>query len=490
MKKICFLLLALLPLMSYAQAPWNEFYEGEKDSKGRPEGKGVMGFGNQERYVRYEGYFHKGIPGDGKHEGHLWFYKNGVLQQHEIGYHIGKKHKEFKYFLTMGDGPAEYRYTQYNKWEKGITKKGIMDGLFYNGQNYTLFKGTFKDENWEVLTGIMIDFRNKKHQMFTNGVPGGWRDGLTEEGEKMYEEFYPRYVFSFLNTYVLLYDEMNQGAGYVYGLGEKDYLDYVSDIMWSGKVEDGKICDNGRTGFAKVDDTYVYFHADKYVNGFPFGKVLYKTIDKKYEAEFGPLENGIATVKNDNVYGFVNEDGKVIARPHYPEILSPFQNGRASVRDKEKGEIIIDQNGNFVDLTENQKNINAEIARIEEEKRIAAQEEEEKRRVAAEEDFQNKMNSEGKLISWRETYSYDTASMSVLGLLASATGLSRETYIIEYFAIVESVLGDESVKCVIRNANILDSHGILQRASGKVSEIAKQSIGQTRVLKFSEFTLR
>lgn len=487
MKKICFVLLALLPLLSYAQAPWNEFYEGEKDSKGRPEGKGVMGFGNKGRYVRYKGYFHKGIPGDGKHEGMLWFYQDGKPSSHEVGIHKGKKHKEFKYLLDFADGPAEQRCYNEN-WRKGIMKKGVIDGLCFEGKDNTIFKGTIKD--WNYITGILIDFNTRKHKIYTKGTSTGWRDDLTAEGEKLYKEHYARFVFSKLNTRYVLFDELQRGEGYVYDLNlDADHIEYVHDIMWSGKIVDGKISGPG-TGIVKIDDKFVYFNSDNYVNGFPSGKIAFRTLNQKYDAELGPLNDGIAYVKNDDAYGFINGEGRIIVRPQYPEIISPFQNGKASVRDKEKGEIIIDRNGNFVDLTENQRNMNAENARKEEEKRIAAQQEEERRRIAAEEDFQNKQNSVGKMISWRETYSYDTASFSVLGLLASATGLTKETYIIEYIAVVESVLGDETVKCVIKDARILDSKGILQRASGKVSEQANQSIGQTRVLKFSEFTLR
>ena len=91
MRKNILMLLTFLPLFVNAQAPWKDFYEGETDKKGRPQGQGVIGFGNFDLFTRFEGFFEKGIPGDGKHPSEIWVYREGKLSRHEKSNHVGKE---------------------------------------------------------------------------------------------------------------------------------------------------------------------------------------------------------------------------------------------------------------------------------------------------------------------------------------------------------------------------------------------------------------
>lgn len=131
-----------------------------------------------------------------------------------------------------------------------------------------------------------------------------------------------------------------------------------------------------------------------------------------------------------------------------------------------------------------------------ERKKEAIKRAEEEARQRAEEEAKRlneyKRNSIGRIISWQEKISFDISSGGLTGVLESMFGIGSVSYVVEYEAIVESVIGDSSVKAIIKRCIIKDpdfvSMNYLKYKDSARSEINKK-VGQTRVLSFSEFNL-
>lgn len=107
-----------------------------------------------------------------------------------------------------------------------------------------------------------------------------------------------------------------------------------------------------------------------------------------------------------------------------------------------------------------------------------------------------KLNCVGRQICWNESVSLNisTGNEGILGsLLSSALGTDRVTYNVLYTAVVEAVLGDSSVKCVITNAQIQDpSWASVNYVKYKKQAAASilEDIGKTRVKQLNEFELK
>ena len=106
-----------------------------------------------------------------------------------------------------------------------------------------------------------------------------------------------------------------------------------------------------------------------------------------------------------------------------------------------------------------------------------------------------KLNCVGRQIYFDERVSYNIGSgnQGLLGsMISSALGTDRVTYTVRYTAVVESVLGDTSVKCVITNAQIMDpsmaSVNYLKYKKQAASAIL-EDVGKTRVKQLNEFEL-
>lgn len=106
-----------------------------------------------------------------------------------------------------------------------------------------------------------------------------------------------------------------------------------------------------------------------------------------------------------------------------------------------------------------------------------------------------KLNSVGCQIYFDESVSYNIGSgnQGLLGsLISSALGVDRVTYRVRYTAVVESVLGNTSVKCVITNARIMDpsmaSVNYLKYKKQAASAVL-EDVGKTRVKQLDEFEL-
>ncbi len=313
--------------------------------------------------------------------------------------------------------------------------------------------------------------------------------------------------------------QLHKGSCYVFMNDEFKRLD---NIYWTGKVVDGMIDGKGfgfQAGKPNADAGIFSFINGTFQKGLPNGEsscsfYTFNSHNDKpkqaisagtHTAYVGELKEGLAYFRGENgKYGFVKNDGSIVVMPAYDRVLKDYINGKAEVVDAQKGEIIIDTKGAFVDLTDRQKEANAEAERVAAEakraKELAAIEEKKARERAEQEaierqrrDYEMKKDCVGKTITWTEKLSFDTSVGGLVGILQSAAGLGTTSYIIRYTAIVETVIGESAVKCIIRNANIEDpafaSVNYFKYKDDARDEMRK-NLGQTRVLDFSEFELR
>jgi|GEM_PF-3965590 len=310
------------------------------------------------------------------------------------------------------------------------------------------------------------------------------------------------------------------------------------DVIWNGSVEDGKITGSGQ-GYYLMGSAITYF-TGTFKNGYPSDCRFYRyaPIDedeifqgKKVEGNMIKVEDfsdglAAATTSYNDCYVFIDTNGDVVIGPKYKKVIAPFRNGKAIVLNNSKNEeIVIDKNGNYVDISDNQKRINAEreaarIAaeraereRLEAERRRQAREEAERKkneRIAAidrelENLFQQgkqmvlnewkRTSSVGKNVYWKEKIVYDISSgnSGFLGsLLENALGTNKVSYEVMFVAVVESVIGSSACKTVITRAEIQDPSWVSMNYRDyrkyAANDIQKY-IGQTRVKQFDEIQL-
>ncbi len=139
-----------------------------------------------------------------------------------------------------------------------------------------------------------------------------------------------------------------------------------SEIKWSGSIKDGAIDGKGVGLIMHFRDQGMDIVSGTFRNGFPvsktyFGSVRHTVANNKliitdyklYEITFGNMSDGLASmvVAGEELYGFVNPDGKIVIPKQFKTVVKDFVNGTAEVVNKDDEEIIIDKSGTFVDYT-------------------------------------------------------------------------------------------------------------------------------------------
>ena len=288
----------------------------------------------------------------------------------------------------------------------------------------------------------------------------------------------------------------------------------IDNFKWSGEVVNGMINGNG-SGFAKNGKDY-YFVKGRFVNGFPNGPIVFQKLNLtsedlnavefpfEYKFEFGERTEGMVFMKYGMYYSLVNEQGKCIALSKYRKVLKPFENGYAEVvRDDDK-EIVIDKNGEFVDYTAHQKELDKAEAEAAEQARIAAQNQARIEELNKEWDDLVKKCTEkcmeewkrtslvGREVAWEEKITYDISNGNqglILNLLSSALGQNSVSYTVRYTAILESYIGTTACKVIISRTDIQDpswaSANYLKYRKAAQNDISK-NLGQTRVKQLNE----
>ena len=108
----------------------------------------------------------------------------------------------------------------------------------------------------------------------------------------------------------------------------------------------------------------------------------------------------------------------------------------------------------------------------------------------------DKINCVGRKIIWNEEETLDFGEGGLvegLGDLLGGSFLHQVTYTVQYTGIVEKVIADVSVKCIIKQYKIIDpqfaSVNYLKYRKYALSRIAR-NVGKTRVLEMHEFQLK
>ncbi len=204
---------------------------------------------------------------------------------------------------------------------------------------------------------------------------------------------YPQFVYEFVsNSTSLRYDDLKQtGSCWLYESGSFTKLD---NVKWSGTVENGLITGKGTAFIMKANNTIFYFISGEFQHGLPLGR---PTIDTYYmddskpssvtfrsatSVTVGELSENLAKFQNEiGKWGFVTSDGRVVISPKYDSVIKDFKNGRAEVV-LNNVENIISNDGTYIDLTANQKQLNAAQAAKERQEELKREQEKRNKALA------------------------------------------------------------------------------------------------------------
>lgn len=259
MKKLLFVLLALLPIATFAQR-----YEGERNKKGEPDGQGTMYFDAVYDGIAYterlEGTFKKGVPVNGKS---FRYYKNTgrPSMKFEGTFKLKKKGVLRNLADLVAVGHIVFYYYEENKYfnERGYQIDwGEYDQKFING--YSLF-----------CKGRRLYRREGNIIMTKNNL------AMTPEAQKYYEEVYSKHGSAWILDRMPTYDRKLVNTP----VGKQDQFIKLDNIYWTGNIVDGFIDGTGE-GFAavKVEKGDVEYT----INGeFKRGIAVDVKINRKYE---------------------------------------------------------------------------------------------------------------------------------------------------------------------------------------------------------------
>ena len=263
-------------------------------------------------------------------------------------------------------------------------QKKLFDLAFAAGRNPTSFYVIQNTKNKKLKLEKLVEYAQKNGYIvgnYTEKETG--RSGNSKKTISTFE-FLPlsefeSYIFSniFSNSALDLSMCQNQGTAYYFtGWDNNSPFGLLQDIKWSGKVDNGKIEGNG-VGYFNEGNGKMFFIEGSFEHGFPTGETKTTTYEvgekcslfKKENVStksisIGKMYDGMAMIQRNGLYGFVDKEGKLAIAPKYPKVIQQFKNGQAIVVINDK-ESIINKGGAFVDFTDRQKQIDAQLAKEE-----------------------------------------------------------------------------------------------------------------------------
>lgn len=140
-----------------------------------------------------------------------------------------------------------------------------------------------------------------------------------------------------------------------------------NNVVWNGNSSNGKISGRGQ-GYYYNNGTIIYFNG-YFVDGYPSYPLrchfFQYTINEDELFQGNKVKDKSAMVQDfdENLaafwtsdydfYGFINQDGKIVIKRQYTEVVEPFHDGKAVVYDDQRhSNIIINTNGDLVDYDE------------------------------------------------------------------------------------------------------------------------------------------
>lgn len=176
---------------------------------------------------------------------------------------------------------------------------------------------------------------------------------------------YPSYIYRYISTDISLPNPPVSCSAYVYSLSSSS-LKLTNKINWTGTIINGMA--NGHGVMVADYGQYLLFIKGQFSNGFPKGEISVtqytigryydkfqnSNLSKEVSVHVGDFNDGLAHIKANGKFGFVDNDGNLVITNDIDEIISEFNNGRATVV-KNSEEMIINRNGTLIDYTDNQK---------------------------------------------------------------------------------------------------------------------------------------
>lgn len=371
-------LLLMLFLVVAATASAQYTYVGQKNSKGLPEGEGVMKWSN----ARFEGTFHKGEPVKGT----LTKYNsNGKRESVEIGTFTTRSHK--KGFLNpndvLGNGFVEKTvFGTEGLISKMNYKNGLAEGagevLFFktNAEGYrndmtSVIRGTWQND---YLVGSRMKVTRIGVRRYSGLEPTSPFPKHDSESRALWNKWLPYYKSAFLSDFEYTIDDMkNTGWAMVfYNYTFKE----LNNVRWSGNVSNGKLQGEGLAYAELNDGDRALFIRGRFNNGVMVGSARVSVTGENatnkldYNITIGEKNNGYASCSVENekgkntYYGVVDKSGNVVVPIIYKNIITPFNaGGYAVVLNYKDEEIKVGYDGVERGFSERQEQINAEAKR-------------------------------------------------------------------------------------------------------------------------------
>ena len=259
--------------------------------------------------------------------------------------------------------------------QKKLFEKALKKGPQSNG--YYLMKNT---HNRKLDLNDLKKYAHEKGYILGNVyykeiIRFGDYDDIISSLEFLPKSEYPSYIYSNISRDITLPNPSVSCSAYVYSLNNSS-LKLTNNLNWSGTIIDGMA--NGHGVIVADYGQYILFVKGQFSNGFPIGelsvtrynvgryyeKFQSSNLSKDFMVHVGDFHDGLAHLKANDKYGFVDNDGNLVINNDIDEIISEFSNGRATVS-KNNEEIIINRNGTLIDYTDNQKNTFASASYLE-----------------------------------------------------------------------------------------------------------------------------
>ena len=273
-------------------------------------------------------------------------------------------------------------------FEEGIARGRAAKQFYYakngKGKGMTLNKFTEYARKNNYLIG---HYTTKEIDRF------GDKETAIDEVFFLPKKEYTQFVYAFVSDITSVqYNDLKQtGSCWIYESGSFTKKD---NVKWSGTVENGLVTGKGTAFYAEADNTVFHLITGEFQHGLPLGKpsiYSYHMDDMKpsnvtfrpvTSVTVGELSENLAKFHNDiGKWGFVTSDGRVVIKPQYDSVIKDFKNGRAEVvlNDVEN---IISKDGTYIDLTANQKQLNAAQAAREKQEKLKKEQEERNKALA------------------------------------------------------------------------------------------------------------
>lgn len=178
---------------------------------------------------------------------------------------------------------------------------------------------------------------------------------------------YKKYALTHLAKYAAPLSKVSingtNANAYIYTFDYLTQLLTQNNVVWNGSLSNGKISGDGQ-GYYYNNGTIIYFDGS-FKDGYPSDCRFYQYTIKEDEIFqrskvreegiiVGDFREGLAVfTKPRELYGFINQNGEIVIEQQYTKVVEPFHDGKAVVwDDKRHGNVIINTNGDFVELDE------------------------------------------------------------------------------------------------------------------------------------------